>query len=417
MNDKNLYERILGINRPWLVSDVVMDISANTITVKVNHTSGTRFCCPVCNTDCAIHDHRMRRWRHLPTCHMRTVIEADVPRVLCTDHGVKQVPVPWADSNSSFTALFEALAIRWLQEASLTAVSRLMDITWDQADGIRSRAVKRGLVRRKQQPVKSIGVDETSFKKKHDYVTVVTDRSDNTVLEVLDGRSQSSLQDYFSSMEADRKSAVETITMDMWYPYIAAVRNTFEHWYSLVCFDRFHVAQHFSKALDKVRASEHNDLRQKHSDSILTRTRYAWLKNSSHVDNRSRRWFMNLTRASLKTARAWAIKETAAGLWAYVYRGSAGRAWQRLISWMRRCRLPAMAKLGKTIRSYLWGILNAIIAQVTNGGAESVNSRIQWIKKTACGFRNRQRFKHAILFHLGGLDLISDKAKLCHTIC
>ena len=126
--------------------------------------------------------------------------------------------------------------------------------------------------------------------------------------------------------------------------------------------------------------------------------------------NRTRPDFMALTRINLKTARAWAIKETAGGLWAFSYRGAAEREWERLLSWISRCRLKPVVKVGNMVREHLWGIQNAIIAKVTNAKSESMNSRIQKIKAMACGFRNRTRFRRAILFHLGGLKLLPEGA-------
>lgn len=60
------------------------------------------------------------------------------------------------------------------------------------------------------------------------------------------------------------------------------------------------------------------------------------------------------------------------------------------------------------IREHLWDIVNAIILRATNGPAEGVNSRIKTVKVRSRGFRNRERFANAILFHLGGLDLYPD---------
>jgi len=109
---------------------------------------------------------------------------------------------------------------------------------------------------------------------------------------------------------------------------------------------------------------------------------------------------------ALKTARAWAIKETASQLWNFSYRGAAQKAWHHLLGWISRCRLEPMKRVGRMIKNYLLGILNAILLRASNAVAEANNARIQWIKKMACGFRNRVRFRMAILFHLGGLDLM-----------
>ena len=129
--------------------------------------------------------------------------------------------------------------------------------------------------------------------------------------------------------------------MDMWDPFINSVREHFERADELIAFDRFHVSQHFGKAVDKVRAEEHRALAV-NGKSPLTRTRHQWLINS----------------------------------------------------------------VGKMVRHYFWGILNAIRLKADNSMLESKNARIQRKKKTACGFRNKERFKVSILFHLGGLDIM-----------
>jgi transposase len=107
----------------------------------------------------------------------------------------------------------------------------------------------------------------------------------------------------------------------------------------------------------------------------------------------------------METARAWRIKETANSLWDYVYMNVAETAWKKLLWWISHSRIPEMIQAGKTIRNYFWGILNAIRLRATNGMLEAKNNSIQRIKRMACGFRNRDRFRNAILFHLGNLDL------------
>ena len=123
-----------------------------------------------------------RRWRHLDTCQYRTVLVARIPRVECPEHGIRQIWVPWSEERSRFTALFEALAIRLLHETTLSGLRRVMRLSWDEAEGILDRAVKRGLARRADDPVRIVGVDETSFRKGHDYITVVSDLERDRVL-------------------------------------------------------------------------------------------------------------------------------------------------------------------------------------------------------------------------------------------
>ncbi|MEJ1438209.1 MAG: helix-turn-helix domain-containing protein, partial [Candidatus Sedimenticola sp. (ex Thyasira tokunagai)] len=118
------------------------------VTVHVKQKAGVKQCCSTCGQVSPGYDSRKRRWRHLDTCQYKTILVADVPRVQCKEHGVVTVPVPWAEPGSGFTAMFEALVIDWLKEASISALSRLMGLSWNAIDGIMQRAVRRGLVRR-----------------------------------------------------------------------------------------------------------------------------------------------------------------------------------------------------------------------------------------------------------------------------
>jgi len=411
MQDIELYKRILGITPPWVVSEVRVELKQRAVTIVIGYDSSIPVACPVCGGQATIYDHQQRRWRHLDTMQLKTFIECEVPRAHCEEHGVKQLPVAWAEGNARFTALLEALVIGWLKEASISAVAELLGLSWDEAAGIQQRAVKRGLARRRRRPLEHIGVDETSFQKRHEYVTVILDRQNDVVLDVLDDRKAETLEQWLRGRPAHHLASIQTLSMDMWDPYILAVHNCIPDADAKICFDRFHVAQHFGKALDKVRAQEHRGLLAAEGESPLTGTRYDWQRNASTLDNRSRRDFMALSRLNLKTARAWRIKEVAAQLWNYSYRGSAEKAWTRLLGWISRCRLEAVKKVGKMLREYLWGVLNAIAARVSNAMLEAKNARIQWVKKMACGFRNRERFRMAILFHLGGLELMPTSLK------
>ena len=163
MRDKDLYAQILGIQRPWVVREVDLDLDGGEVCIHVCYDPQSCLRCPECGAEVPGYDTRERRWRHLDTCQYKTIVVADIPRCRCSEHGVRQVDVPWAEPGSRFTVLFEALVIDWLRETSMAAVSRRLGVSWDQIDGVMSRAVKRGLERREETSPKHIGVDETSF--------------------------------------------------------------------------------------------------------------------------------------------------------------------------------------------------------------------------------------------------------------
>lgn len=146
---------------------------------------------------------------------MITIIESDVPRVACDEHKDKQLPVPWAEINSHFTALFEALAITWLKETSITGVADILRLLWDEFARIQERAVKRGLERREAKPLVDIGIDETSFQKRHEYVTVINDKDTECIIDVLDDRKAETLSEWLKNRPKEHLESIKTVSMDM----------------------------------------------------------------------------------------------------------------------------------------------------------------------------------------------------------
>ncbi len=403
MRDTQLYSQILGIEKPWKVIDVQVSLADDQVEVSVEYGGG-KLRCSKCGKICPGYDKRQRRWRHLDTCQLKTLLVADIPRVECSEHGVVTVSVPWAEPGSGFTALFEALVIDWLKEASTSAVSKRLRLSWNAVDGIMQRAVKRGLSRREALSPRQISVDETSYRKGHDYVTVVTDQEQATVLHVAENRETGSLTEFYDLLSDEQKKGIESVCMDMWPAYIRATRDAIPDADSKIAFDRFHVAQYLGKAVDQVRRQEHRQLLRQ-GDDRMKGSKYQWLRNRSNMNWHQQRSFSELRQSSLKTARAWAIKDLASRLWDYRSRTWAEKGWKRLINWMARSRLKPMQVTSRTLRKHLWGILNAVIRKVDNSHAESMNSRIKTLKSRARGFRNKGRFRNAIYFHLGGLQL------------
>lgn len=405
MEPIELYRHIFGVEAPWHVTSVELRKNASEVVVTIVRTTKDAPVCPICGKPASGYDKRPRRWRHLDTCQFPTYVEADIPRVQCPEHGVRQVRVPWAEEGSGFTTLFESLVIDWLKCASTSEVARLMRLSWGTVDRIRQQAVARGLARRKATIIEHLSVDETSFEKRHEYVTVLSDQSTGAVVHVADDRTTESLLDYLQPLTDDQRSGIRTVSMDMWPAYINAVVAHVPDAEKKVCFDKFHIAQHLGRAVDQVRRTEHNAL-LKNSDERLKRTRYLWLSNPNTISEHRWEEFASLRSSTLKTARAWALKEEAMQvIQRYRSPSWAAKAWGWWFSWAMRSRLEPIKKAARMIKKHLWGILNAMKHGRTNALAESINSRIQRIKRQACGFRNRDRFRTAIYFHLGQLDL------------
>ncbi len=346
MRDTDLYGRILGIESPWEVTGVELRLEAGEVEVFVARGKGESLRCPVCGGAASRHDSRRRRWRHLPTCQYRTVLTADVPRVRCADHGVPTIGVPWSEAGSRFTALFEALVIDWLGAASISAVARLLDLSWDQVSGVMERAVKRGLERRGSAPASRVlGVDETSFRKRHEYVTVVADiEGEPRVHHVADGRGKKALSSYYEGLPETERSRIETVAMDMWPACISATLSCLPDGGDKLAYDKFHLAAHLGGAVDEVRREEHRQLRSLGDDG-LTDTRHLWLYHPDRVPEH--RWprFKELIDGTSKTARCWHLKELAMMMWETRDRTEALAIFRGWYSWAIRSRLEPMKRV------------------------------------------------------------------------
>ena len=405
MQDTELYRHVLGLETPWKVDSVKLDVPGGRVDVWAVHEEGRRWPCPDCRTELPIYDHAPERiWRHLDTCQFRTYLHARVPRVKCPTHGVKQVNVPWAEARSRFTALFERLAIDVLLASDVESGRKILRLSWDEAWGIMERAVARGKRRKKTRVVRKMGVDEKSAARGHQYVTVVSDLERGTVEYLSDNRNEESLDGYLGKLTPKRRAKIESIAMDMWDPYLASIRKHVPESEEKVVFDRYHLMTHMGKAVDEVRKAEHRQLMQS-DDERLKGTKYLWLYSKENVPREKRGRLRSLRRMDLRTARAWAIKENFRGLWRFFRRTWAEKYFKSWFFWATHSKLAPVVRAAWTFKRHLAQILNFVHHRITNAVSEKLNSKIQTIKKKAYGFRNRENFKTSIFFHCGGLNL------------
>ena len=317
--------------------------------------------------------------------------------------------LPWAEPSSRFTALFERLAIDWLRAASQKAVGEHLGLSWDEIHGIMERAVERGLERRQAEKVPALGVDEKAFRKGHKYFTLVNDLERGRVLYVAEDRTQASLDGFWATLTDEQMASIQAVAMDMWDPYVNSTREHLSGADGKIVFDKFHIAKHLGEAVDRVRRRENKALRAA-GDDRLAGTRYDWLRNPAKMEPQDRREFAVLRASGLKTARAWALKETAMAFFSYVYERPARKHFRWWQGWAARSRLQPMIEVGRMLKRRFENIITYLRHRITNAASESINAKIQWVKYTARGFRNKKNFIDAIYFHCGGLDL----APLCH---
>lgn len=405
MEASDAFTQLLGLDSNWEVADVNLALADQRVEILVEWIGGKNAPCPECGELCSVYDLREERsWRHLDTMQFETIIRCRVPRCDCPEHGVRTIGTPWAGKHGRFTLMFEAFAIRVLQACSnVEAARKLLGLSWQQTDEIRTRAVKRGLERRDNEPIKRLGIDEKSFGKHHDYLSVMTDLDQGRVLEVVPERKQEAAEELLLTLSAQQRHGVLAVAMDMWPAFMNAAAKHLPE--ATLVHDKFHVVKHLGEAVDQVRKQENKHLIEQ-GDKRLVGHKYTMLKNPQNMKPAQRKRFDELKASNLKTARAWAIKDLFTEFWTFDFGADAEAFFKDWYGWAIRSQLDPIKKKARMLKKHIDGLLGYIIHPVTNAVTEGLNSKIQNIKSSARGFRSFQRYRTAILFYCGKLDMI-----------
>lgn len=405
MNDLTKhYAMLLGLDKAWRVSNVHLATALKRVEIGLEPT-GVPLVCPDCGKSAPGYDKgEQRSWRHLDTMQFETRITASVPRCKCPDCGVRTVAVPWAGKHSRFTLMFEAFAIEvMLACGNVKAACGLLNLDWNAADTIMKRAVDRGLERRDTDEVSRVGIDEKSFGKGQDYVSLMTDIDGGRVLEVVPGRDRKAADSLWKTLPESQREQVEAVAMDMWRAFESSTKANASE--ADIVYDRFHVSKHLNEAVDKVRRKENKAL-QLLDDNSLKGTKQLWLFAPKNLPRKHRKAFGKLKSLGLGTGRAWAIKEALRKFWEYEYVGSARKYFGWWYGWAVRSRLKPIVAVAKMLKRHLEGLLNFICHRVTNAITEGLNSKVQHLKHSARGLRNFDSYRRRILFYCGKLELM-----------
>ena len=405
MDDKILFTKILGLKPPWFIKEIAVKEEANCIHIYLEHGKDIVARCPICEEFCGVYDHSPERvFRHLDTCQMQTFIHVRIPRVDCPTHGVKQIASEFGENGSDMTFAFESQVIKVAKECNIEGTSHICGLSWDRCWNALERAVNRGRLRKAHRIPRRIGVDEKSIARGHKYETLVYNIDAGTVEYVCDDRGQDSLESYYKQFTREELKKVEAVAMDMWDPYIAATKAYVPDADKKIVFDRFHVMRHVLDAVDKVRKNENRHLSES-GEQVLKGTKYLWLWSEENIPEWRKEEFEALRAQDLKVCRAWAIKENLRHMWDYRYGAHMRSYFKHWYFWATHCRLEPIKKTAKTLKTHLDNIVTYAKHRITNALAEGINTKIEKIKRMACGFRNRAHYRTAIYFHCGGLDL------------
>jgi transposase len=399
MRDTDLFRMALSIEPPWVVTKSEFDAAARRLDIHLDFARGSRFDCPECGVaGCPAYDSEEKTWRHLNFFQHEAYLHARVPRVTCKECGIKQVPVPWARSDSGFTLLFEALVMAMVQAMPVAVVARMVD-EWDtRLWRIIHHYVAAARAGADHSEVTSIAFDETASRRGHNYVSLFVDLVRRRVLFVAEGKDAGTVDAFAADLAAHggNPEAVAEVCIDMSPAFIAGIAQSLTN--AQVTFDKFHLVKLINEAVDAVRRAEQK------SHAELNKSRYLWLKNPWNLSERQRAQLDNLSALNLKTGRAYRIRLAFQEL--YVQPAKNAEAFlKKWYWWATHSRLPPMIEAARMVKRHWNGILRWFQTKIANGIMEAINSLVQAAKAKARGYRSTRNLKAIIYLIAGKLEL------------
>ncbi len=394
----------LGLEEPWYVRKIDFEDGTMTARIYVEIRKGTAISCPICGGETKRfgYEKNERVWRHADCLFYPCYVHCRRPKVQCSCCGVQQISAPFERKNSRFTLLFEGYAMLILPDMPVAKAAKLLRCDEKSLRSIMEYWVEKAVEKFDFSNVTSLAIDETSFKKGHRYVTLIIDANQRNVIHIEEGKDKQTIYNFAKVLEEKNGSCekIESITSDMSSSFLPAIAEKFPQAENVI--DKFHVKQLLLKALDAVRKEERKVVNDK--KALHLGRRLFWIPESKMTEEQKSK-LIQLSKSYPKTGKAYRIVAALDDFYRCESVEEARICFDKLVSWMRRCRLEPMKKVAKTLKKHKAKIMAYFSNQLTNAICEGINSLVQTAKRKAHGFNTIQGYKTMIYLVAGKLNL------------
>ena len=390
----------LGLQAPWQVNDISFaaeQSKTKELHLYIGFARGSRFPDGT-GTECPVHDTVEREWQHLNFFEHHCFLHCAVPRIETTDGKVSTVNVPWARPGSGFTLMFEAFAMALIErEMPVNRVAEILGVNPQRVWTVFNHWIKVARLADDPSTITELGVDETSSRKGHKYITIGVDLEESRVIHACEGKGKEtfkSIQQYLESKGVP-KEQITQVSMDLSPAFIAGSAEYFPD--AAITFDRFHVVKLLNEAMDKVRRAErieHNELKGH---------KYTFLKNRQNLSAKKEKELADMITLYPNLGEAYRLKELFNDLWEMPNKDAATEFLKQWCKEVEDAKIPAFMSFSKMVKAHWSGIIHFVETHITNGILESINSKIQLAKRRARGYRNIGNFINMIYFLCGKL--------------
>lgn len=402
MRATTLLATILGVKKTRVTAVSIDD--DGIVVADVAPSARTPYCSGCLRHVRQVHDKRQRRWRHLDLAGMRLDLRYVVRRVECSRCGVCVELVPWAETGSWYTEDFEDHVAYLAQTTDKTTIVNTMRVAWRTVGGIVSRVLERYRSGDPLDGLTHIGIDELSYRRHHEYITVVIDHVAKRIVWARPGKDAETLGEFFKELGTERCKQLEAVTVDMSGAYLKAITKASLK--AQVIFDRFHVQRLAHNALDEVRRDEVRKSRGTDEGRSLKRTRFILHKNPWNLTDLEGLKLVELARVNRPIYRAYLMKEELAAILDGLDIDVARVKLSDWISLASRSRLEPFKKLARTVKEHFEGILAYIPERLSNGRTEGMNGKIRTITRRSFGFHSASNLIALIFLCCSGIALL-----------
>ena len=404
LSQKDLFAKALLVEKPWFVHDINFDQAAGKLEIWIDFEQGSSFYYE--DKELGIEGHfkaydtTEKTWRHLNFFQYQCYLHAWIPRVDLGNGKIRQVQAPWEGHAPGFTLLFEALILELVKVMPVHNVCQVLDVYDNKLWKMIKAYTNKARAEEDYSKVTVVGIDETSVRKNHVYVSLFVDIEEKRTIFVTEGKDHTVIQAFVSDLVAHggQPDNIEQGSCDMSPAFIKGVEANLPN--ASVVFDRFHVSKVINEAVDKVRKSEVE------KNPILKGSKYIFLKNRENLTayQKQRLEGIQLSGLNLKTMKALNIREA----FQQIYQAPTAEMFDKLLRkwyfWATHSRIEPIKEAAYTIQRHWDGIVNWFDYKISNGILEGFNSIFQAAKAKARGYRRYDTIKAIIYLLTGKLD-------------
>lgn len=300
---KRLFEQALHIEAPYYIKELNFDIEARRLDIHIDFKKGSTFINE--SKEYKAYDTKEKKWRHLNFFEYECYLHARVPRIRLEDGGIKLIRMPWEGLSLGFTLLFEALLMQLCKAMPVNQVSQLVRTSDDKLWRMLDRYVEKARENEDFSQLTAVGVDETSKKKHHDYISLFVDMEKRKTIFITEGKSSQTVKDFKEDLKqhGGKVENIKDISCDMSPAFIKGVKENLPN--AEITFDKFHILKIINTAVDIVRKTEAGEY------DILKSTKYIFLKNRQNLTKKQSQKLteLSISKLNLKTIRSLHIRE------------------------------------------------------------------------------------------------------------